>query len=155
MFIRKYKKTITKAMIQNKEEKEFDSIILSIKNGVLYCDYKEGKINFKKAEKILEDRIIFTEGMNFPAVITSMTKIELEKDARSFFKSRESGKGLKAVALISTNSYSLIMMNFMLRLYNPNDMPIKMVSAEKEALEWLQPYLTTSKNEIQQTIKQL
>lgn len=124
-------------MILNKEETEFENVILSIKNGILFCEYKEDKINLKKAKQIIDDRITFTKNTAYPSIVWSMSKIEIEKDARAFFKSKESGKGLTAVALISTNSYSLIMMNFMLRLYTPNNMPIKMVPNEQKALEWL------------------
>lgn len=126
-------------MILNKEVREFNNVILSIKDGVLYCEYKEDTVNLKKAKQIIEDRLSYTNGINYPSIVRSMNKIEIQKDARSFFKSEESSKGLSAVALISTNSYSLIMMNFMLRLYRPS-IPLKMFTDEQKAIEWIAEY---------------
>lgn len=128
-------------MIHNKEKQEFDNIILSIKNGILYCEYKDDKINLQKAKRIIDDRYIYTGGGNYPTVIKSMNKIEIDKEARAYFKTEESGKGLSAIAMISTNSYSLILMNFMLRLYTPAKMPIKMFTDEHKAIEWASEYI--------------
>lgn len=138
-------------MIKNKEEIEFDNVLFSIKNKILYCTYKEDKVDIRKAKKIISDRYSYTEGKDYPAIVKSINKIEVDKEARAYFKTKESGKGLKAVALISTNSYSLIIMNFMLRLYTPAKMPIKMFTDEKKAIEWLQPYLLTNQNKTKQT----
>lgn len=129
-------------MILNKEENEFESIILSIKNGVLFCTYKEVKTDLNMAKQIIIDRDTFTQKKAYPAVIKSMNKIEVNKEARAYFKTEESGNGLKAVAMISTNSYSLIIMNFMLRLYTPAKMPIKLFTDEDKAIKWLTPYIT-------------
>lgn len=128
-------------MTSNKEEKEFDSVIFSIKYGVLFCIYKEGKINLINAKKIVNDRALFTQKESYPTIVKSINKIEVDKEARAYFKTKESAKGLNAVAMITTNSYSLIIMNFMLRLYTPAKMPIKMFTDEKKALEWLQQYI--------------
>jgi hypothetical protein len=128
-------------MIKNKPEEEFKNIKLAIKEGILYCNYKEDKINLEKAKQIIIDRNNYMENCTFPAIIKSINKIEVDKQARAYFKTKESGKGLKAVAMISTNYYSRIIMNFMLKLYTPANMPIKMFIDEKKAIEWLQQYM--------------
>lgn len=127
-------------MEQNKEEAEFNNIILKLKNGILFCEYKEDIIDLHKAKKIITDRLIYTNGISYPALIQSINKIEIDKSARSFFKSEESSKGLTAVAMMSTNSYSLIMMNFMIRLYRPS-IPIKMFNNKEKAIEWLSTFI--------------
>lgn len=132
-------------MEQNKEEEEFNNVILKLKGGILFCEYKEDIIDLSKAKKIIVDRHSYTNGVSFPALIKSMNKIEIDKSARSFFKSEESSQGLTAIALMSTNSYSLIMMNFMIRLYRPS-IPIKMFTNQEKAIEWLSNF-TSLQNE--------
>ena len=127
-------------MVSNKKKQEFDSVFFSIENGILYCVYKEDKVNLKKAKKIISDRYSYTEGLSYPTIVKSINKIDVDKEARAFFKTDESGKGLSAVAMISTNPYSLIIMNFMLRLYTPAKMPIKMFTDESKAIEWASEY---------------
>lgn len=126
----------------NKEETEFSSIYFSIKNGILYSTYKEGTIDITKAKEIVKDRQDYTEGKSYPTLVITTNKLEIDKEARAYFKTKESGSGLKAVAMISTNSYSLIIMNFMLRLYTPAKMPIKLFTDEDKAIKWLTPYIT-------------
>lgn len=128
-------------MLLNKKKKEFNSIILRIKKGILFCEYKEGKINIEKAKEIVKNRASYTDGIAYPAIISLSNKVEVDKEARAYFKTEESGSGLSAVAMISTSSYSLIIMNFMLRLYTPSKMPIKMFTDEDKAVKWLMPYV--------------
>lgn len=123
----------------DKKKTEFDNIILLIKNGIMFCEYKEDIINISKAKNIIKDRLSYADGKTYPAVIKSINKIEIDKSARTFFKSEESSKGLKAIAMMSTNSYSLIMMNFMIRLYRPS-IPIKMFTDEQKAINWVSEY---------------
>lgn len=126
-----------KPIFKDKETLEY--LIVDINDGILTAEYKEGKIQLEDAIKVVAERLKYSEGYTYPIVATSIQKVEIDKRARNYFQSEEGSKGLSAIALLYKKSYTLVLLNFMLRLHKPK-VPVQLFSDEKKALSWLEQF---------------
>lgn len=122
---------------------EFDTnfVHLLIKDKILVVTYKSGlHITREIAQKIVTDRLSFTEGKELAAMIISHGVISMDKPAREYLASEEGTKGLTATAIIVDSSFSRSLGNFFL-IVNKTKMPVKIFSNIPMAIKWLQKYI--------------
>ncbi|MBN4062187.1 MAG: STAS/SEC14 domain-containing protein [Flavobacteriales bacterium] len=124
------------------EKKVLDTkwVRLELKDGILLGTYKSGPISLEGAKEIVRDRLEFTEGKAYPALINDVGLIGMERDAREYL-SNEGVKGLKAGALVTNSVFSTYFANFFIRvtIVKPK-IPARLFTNEDKALKWLQQY---------------
>lgn len=122
-------------------EFESDFVHLLLKNNILEVSYKPGlHINLVVAEKIVSDRLAFTEGEKRVVMIMSRGVISMDKPAREYLASGEGTKDLLATAIIVDSTFSSFLGNFFLRV-NKTKMPVKIFSDIPHAKKWLQQFI--------------
>lgn len=122
---------------------EFDTnfVHLLIKDKILVVTYKSGlHITLEIAQKIVTDRLSFTEDKKLAAMIISHGVISMDKPAREYLASEEGTNGLTATAIIVDSSFSRSLGNFFL-IVNKTKMPVKIFSNIPRAIKWLQKYI--------------
>lgn len=122
---------------------EFDTnfVHLLIKDKILVVTYKSGlHITLEIAQKIVTDRLSFTEDKKLAAMIMSHGVISMDKPAREYLASEEGTNGLTATAIIVDSSFSRALGNFFL-FVNKTKMPVKIFSNIPRAIKWLQKYI--------------
>lgn len=130
-------------MKANKQLAKFKHIDLEIIDNILYAKYNTCKIDLEQAKKIIKDRLEYTEGNSYLAIITSSGITEITKEARVFFSTKKGTNGLSAIALVHEDSkLNQVVMNFALKLYPPT-IPIKTFKKKEKALFWLQNFNQT------------
>ncbi len=114
---------------------------LLIKDKILVVTYKTGlHITREIAQKIVSDRLSFTEGKKMAAMIKSHGVISMDKPAREYLASEEGTEGLSATAIIVDSAFSRSLGNFFL-IVNKTKMPVKIFSNIPQAKKWLQQYI--------------
>ena len=122
-------------------EQDATFVHLLIKDQILEVTYKEGlHINYEIAEKIVRDRLLFTNGKKIPAIINCRGIISIDKRAREYLASVEGTKGLSATAIIVDSDYSRLLGNFFLYV-NKTKMPVKIFRDIDKSVIWLHKYI--------------
>lgn len=110
-----------------------------IENGILIANMSKGLVvDVHHAQKMVDDRILFQNGIEYPVLIR-VNGIKFASSKASSFMQKEGLKGLKAGAFIISNPVEKIILNFLIMIHRPA-IPSKMFTNEKEALKWLQQY---------------
>ena len=127
-------------------EKVLDTpyIHLKIEDGILTGTYKKGlKITVEIAKEIVESRLNFLEGRNYPTLILNQGVISMDKGAREFLSSAEAMKGIKAAAIILDSPFSSFLGNFFLNVNAyKTTMPVKIFTSPHHAYKWLKKFVT-------------
>lgn len=115
-----------------------------VQDGILYG--KGGNAPFvldlQMAKQILDQRLLVSQGNSYPILI-DYTKIQYAtKEARLFFAGKEGEQGVIAVAFITPNIISRVLVNSYLVMHRPN-IPTKLFLDEASAVRWLKQYIQT------------
>ena len=118
---------------------------LEIIDDILYGVFFTGiTIDLDIAKEIVKTRLEYTDYIPYPMFIHDSGVVSMNKEARDYFSEKDGGmQGTVAAALLLKSVYSEFLGNFFLRITKP-DMPTKIFTDEKKALEWLQQFKTKS-----------
>ncbi len=115
-------------------------VSLEIKDNILFGIYKKGlKIDIDIAKAIVDARLAYSGGKDYPVLIYNQGVISMDKKARDFLASKEGTKGIKAAAMMLDSAFSSFLGNFYLSVNKP-PMPVRIFTSTKAAINWLQKF---------------
>lgn len=109
-----------------------------IEDDILYSNYQKNIIiDLDIAKKIIEDRVKFTKGKNYPILIDFTNLHSVTKEAREYMNSPEGGlKGLLGGAFLSNSLVTTLFVNLYLKINQPT-IPAKFFTKKEDAINWL------------------
>lgn len=109
-----------------------------IEDDILYSNYQKNIIiDLDIAKKIIEDRVKFTKGKNYPILIDFTNMHSVTKEAREYMNSPEGGlKGLLGGAFLSNSLVTTLFVNLYLKINQPT-IPAKFFTKKEDAINWL------------------
>lgn len=106
--------------MSNKAPFETEYVKLWIENGIIHTVYPPDTIiTLEIAKKIVEDRIAYTEGIEYPGLADIRNLKKADYAAMQFWASKESYQSLSRVAIFSDKRLSKIFFNFWLKVDRP------------------------------------
>ena len=121
------------------ETVETPDLKIWLENGIAYCIIKTRKIDGQVAREMVSLRHQFFKGRHFPSIVDVRSVKSVTKEARDIFASHDGTVMLKAAALVTSSVIGKMLATFFMTFNKPN-IPIKLFSAEDEAVEWLASY---------------
>lgn len=117
---------------------ETNDVIYEIRDGILFCSYKKELVmDIITAERIVKDRLEFTQGKDYPILIDFSNMKTITKEARDYMNSPQGGlRGLIGGAFLGNNAVATLFINLYLALNNP-PIPARFFTNKEDALEWL------------------
>lgn len=117
---------------------ENDYVKIWIEDDILYSNYQKNIIiDLDIAKKIIEDRVKFTKGKNYPILIDFTNLHSVTKEARDYMNDPQGGlKGLSAGAFLSNSLVTTLFVNLYLTINKPT-IPAKFFTKKTEAVNWL------------------
>jgi hypothetical protein len=114
-------------------------IKMYIENGILFGMPQGAFImDLKTVKNFIDRRQELTLGKPYPVFVDCSNMSALTKEAREYIASR-GGKGITAIAFITTTLASRIWINLFMSLYLPPQ-PVKMFTNKEKALIWLKQF---------------
>jgi hypothetical protein len=112
-----------------------------IENDIIYGEYAPGIIiTLEIAHQVVATRLSLSDGNTYPMFIDVRKVKFIDKEARMYLaKHPDALRFINASALIIESQLLKIMTNFFIRIENP-PIPVKMLTDEKQAIEWLERY---------------
>jgi len=118
---------------------ENDIIEYQINDGILFGRYKVKVLDYTMAVKAVKLRKEFTQNNSYPNLASGINVMSIEKEARDYFATEEATEGVLAGAVMINSIVQATLMNFFLRVSQPN-IPTKIFTDEKKAIDWLKQY---------------
>lgn len=103
-----------------------DILIVEFKNGI--------EITKAIAEEMVNERLSFQKGKNYPVIIVANGFTAVTRDVREYLKTAGL-KGMKSGCFVVENFFEKVIVNFFL-LVRPPQIPSKMFTNLEEAMEW-------------------
>jgi hypothetical protein len=114
-------------------------VSMEIRDDILYVTYLEGvDIKLDIAKELVKQRLEYTNGFSYPALVTGEGFKQIDKEAREYL-SKEGCEGISAGALLVYSVYTKLFGDFFLRVH-PSRMPSKLFTNKQEALKWLESF---------------
>jgi hypothetical protein len=108
-------------------------------SGILYCAFGQNlNLNRDLAQMIVKERIAFSKGISYPALIDVTGVKNITKEAREYMAG-EGAELLTAGALLITSPVARVIGNLFLMLNQPK-IPTRLFTSESEAQQWLQQF---------------
>lgn len=121
------------------ERYETEHFYMSIKNGVLYFEYKPITfLHYSLAKDLLRERLHLQGEVSYPVLCKTAGLHDLDKGSRDLLAS-EGSLYIKAVAIVDERFIAKTMVNFYLRASKPL-VPTSFFRKEQQALLYLKPY---------------
>jgi hypothetical protein len=119
---------------------------LEIKDNILFAKFSKLKIDLEIAKKIVEERLAYTEGRNYPAFIDSEQVISVDRQAKDYFVTDRSQKGITATAIFGQSFYVNWLANFFINFSNKKTpFSSRFFSDKQKAIKWLKSFTETNK----------
>ncbi|HSH67450.1 MAG TPA: hypothetical protein VLB84_17025 [Bacteroidia bacterium] len=117
---------------------ENEYVKIWIENDILFSNYQKNIIiDLDIAKKIIDDRVKFTKGKNYPILIDFTNLHSVTKEARDYMNAPDGGlKGLSAGAFLSNSLVTTLFVNLYLTINKPS-IPAKFFTKKAEAITWL------------------
>ncbi len=126
-------------MITNFFENDF--VKLEKKEGIIFGTFKKGDIDIEKAKIIIKTRILMSEGVSTPLLISDLGLKHIDKKSRDYLASEEAIFNLKACAIVSGSQYSAYLANFFMKIsIKKPKVPTKIFNKKVDALKWLSSF---------------
>jgi hypothetical protein len=111
---------------------------MEIIDGILHAHYKSGiTMNLNDAKYLIKERLVLTEGKEYPFLIYDGGVVAMDRDARVYFSSYEGTQGILIAAFIETSVFSKMLINFFLRITKPR-VKSKAFNDVNEGLAWIE-----------------
>lgn len=123
---------------------ENEYVKIEIENNIVIGRFKAMDIDLDTARKIVEYRIIATEGKTFPLLADMKCIKSSTKAARDFFASESGCQGLTSTALLIDSPLGSMIANFYISINKPLR-PVRVFTDEAKAKKWLAQYLGNKK----------
>jgi hypothetical protein len=108
-------------------------------DGILFCRFFDNiEMDEKIAELCVKERLNFSKGISYPAIIDMKGLKSVNKKAREFMQ-KEGSVLLKAGALLIGSPVSKVIGNIFLTLNTP-EIPTKLFTSKEEALHWVKQF---------------
>lgn len=109
--------------------------------GVVIGTFKKGPVTLEMAKEIVNQRLEFFNGNNYPLLITDVGLNSIKSDARSYLSSEYAQTGILASALLAKSSFAKHLANFFLKISaHKAKIPARVFSNEEDAIAWLSQY---------------
>lgn len=117
-------------------------IAYHLEEGILFAIFKKGVvIDLSAAREVLQSRLEFSNGHDYPILVDSTGVKSFAKEARDYLSAAEGRKGVKATAILVSGYLSSTIANFFLKVtVGKAIVPTKIFSNKVKALTWLQQY---------------
>ncbi len=126
-------------MVVDKAPFVTDYVTMWIKNGIIHTVYPPNSvITLEIAKKIVEDRIVYTEGVEYPGFADIRNLKKADYAAMKFWASKESYRCLTRLAIFSDKKLSKIFFNFWSKVDRPFR-PTKYFTNKGAAYLYLKP----------------
>lgn len=123
-----------------KEKFESENAELQIINGILIGTHKPSVITLDVAKAIVEERLAYIGDGAYPLLVKEYSVAKIEKEARDFFYTADSYKGITACAVITSSVFKMTLANFFIKM-SKQPFPVKLFKTEDDALNWLKNYI--------------
>ena len=119
-----------------------DYVELSVAEGILYVCYKKNEsISLDAAKLIVDLRLAFSNGSDFPLLIYGEGIKSMTKEARNYLSGPDAQKGVKASAIIVNSVLESVIVNFFVNVNDRNkSFPVRIFHNKSKALTWLKKY---------------
>lgn len=101
----------------------------------------QAEVTLMDAQAIITTMQTLTGGAAVPLCVDMVKIKSMTGESRQYFASEASTRAVTAVALLIGSTVTRVMGNFFLGLNKPT-FPVKMFTAEPEAIAWLKDFLT-------------
>lgn len=110
-----------------------------LENGIVIGKFTKGYVvDLPAAQQMVKERLEFQNGVEYPIMIRLNGLKFASSEARNYMK-KEGQRGIKAGAFIISNPVEKIILNFLFTI-SPPQVPARMFTSEKEALNWLEQF---------------
>ena len=114
-----------------------DLVKFWFENDVLFASFPENsKISLPRAKEIVAQRIEFTQGETYKAVVDITNIKSVSFEARTYWASIEGYSSIDVLAIYSPSALSKVLSNFWLKVNKPFK-PTKFFTDKVSALEYL------------------
>ncbi|MDB4089453.1 hypothetical protein N9544_07520 [Flavobacteriales bacterium] len=121
-----------------------DFINLSLENGIIVVVYKKGPITIDIAKELVEKRLDFCKGKDYPFLLCDegIGINGMDREAREYMGEGRATEGISATAFYTKSTFNKYLVNFFLRISNKQtNFPVKIYSNKEEAIKWLENFL--------------
>lgn len=125
--------------------REWDTpyVHFELHDNVVILTFKPDLVVVKSiAEEIINNRILFIQGVSYPTLADVRKVRSADKAARESFGSLKAQEGVKAGALVSESVFSTFLGNFFLKIefLNKSKLPTRLFTDKEKAITWLKRY---------------
>ena len=108
--------------------------------GVLHGPFPDNvDVDIDLAKQIV---IEFMDGKSYPSLIEASGIKTMTKEARDYFSSPEGSVGIVSAALLTNNSFSNFLMNFLIQVtFIRPHVTLKAFTDKEKAIEWLKTFV--------------
>jgi hypothetical protein len=108
-------------------------------DGILFCRFFDNiEMDEKIAELCVKERLAFSKGVSYPAIIDMKGLKSVNKKAREYMQ-KEGSALLKAGALLIGSPVSRVLGNIFLSLNTP-EIPTRLFTDKEDALNWIKHF---------------
>lgn len=120
---------------------QFDSSYAAykIENSIAVVTYKSVTVDLILAKQIVQERLLFYDGKEYPTLADIRDANSFTKEARDYF-AKEGTKGIRALAIITGNYLTVITANLFITFSRPI-IPTKVFNAKEQAMKWLNRFV--------------
>lgn len=111
-----------------------------LEDNIMHCIIKVKNIDVSVAETMVDLRLAYTSGQDYPLFIDASKVKSISKEARDYFSSSSATKHVSAAAILAPSLVVRLLANFFLSFDKPN-VNTKVFSNTTEALAWLKQYI--------------
>lgn len=109
---------------------------VKLENGILFCKYEEKLLlTIELAKKMLDARLAYQNGINYPVVILLNGLKAADKETRKY-AAVEGIKGITMGAFVVKSTIEKIIYNFFLSIEKPV-IPTRAFTHEEDAVNWI------------------
>jgi len=107
-------------MLSEKPPYETAHIKMWISDGIFHSEYPKGLVvTLDIAKQIVQDRIAYTEGFDYPVLVDMRNMAKVEFNAMKYWASEESYSSISKLAVFSDKILSKMIFNFWLNVDKP------------------------------------
>lgn len=119
---------------------ENEHVKMEIIEGIVHTHYKKGlKLSLNDAHRLVEEKIRFCGGNDYPFIFYDGGVVSMDRDARMYFSSEEGTRCISIAAFLETSVFSKMLINFFLKLTTPR-VRSKAFNELEEAVSWINKY---------------
>lgn len=123
--------------METSSKKELYSYYLS--DNIFHCSFNfDVEIDIDLAMEMFKTRLTFTQNKPHTVLFDVSKIISISKEARDFFSTQESSRGIQMAAILSKSPLSTMIVEFFIAQLPVGQLPpIKMFHNKEEAMNWL------------------